>query len=350
MRFVAPLMMIALLAGCHKAADPVATPQPLAVEAVQVLSADSGALGNSTAATPATIVHDRESVLSFRVGGTITALHAHLGDHLARGALVAALDATAYHAAVARAEADVARLSRADQRNSELLAAGAIAAADRQDTQSALSAARAAATNAHYDLHSAQLHMPFPGVILSKTVELGATVAPGQSLVSVADTRTPMVARAQVAPALAHVLRRGMSAQVQSADRSTPLNGHILRISAANDPRTGTIEVDVALDGAPQIASGTTGSVVFANGSATSNATAVARQIIPAEALIDNDHGNGHVYIFDKRPAVARLMPVHVIGMDGENVTVSGLATDVRVITAGAGFVADGQPITVQGK
>jgi len=342
------LMATVALAGCQKASEPVTTPTPLAVEAVAVGTAGGEGADDAASAVPATISYDRESVLSFRVGGTLTQFNAHLGDRLARGALVAAIDATAYRAAATRAEAEAARLERTTRRNAELLAAGAIASADAQDEQSALTAARAAATNARYDLRASQIHMPFPGIVLAKSVELGATLAPGQPLVTVADARTPLIARAQVAPSIAHRLSRGMAAQVQAADRSTLLNGHIQRISAASDLRTGSVEVDVALDGRANVASGTTASVRFAGGGARGAGLTTAQQIIPADALVDNVNGTGHVFIVDPRAKVARLVVVRVLGADGENVRVNGLPSDARVITAGAGFVVDGQSIAVQ--
>ncbi len=346
LRSIAPLLMIGILIGCNKPVEKTASLPPLQVETVAI--GESASIALASTSFPATIAYDRESALSFRVGGTVTALPVRLGDRLSRGALVAAIDATGYQSALIRTQADVARLERATQRNAELLAAGAIAKAEVQDAQSSLAAARAAAASAHYDARSAQLHMPFPGVVLSKSADIGATLAPGQSLVTVADTRTPLVARTQLAPALAHDLHRGMRAVVLPADRAAVLSGHILRISATSDPRTGTVQVDVAIEGNPAIASGITGSVTFPNASAATQAS--AGQSIPAEALVDNADGNGHVYIVNARTMTAHLVPVLVLGIDGERVSISGLAPDARVITAGAGFVADGQRIVVQGQ
>jgi len=106
--------------------------------------------------------------------------------------------------------------------------------------------------------------------------------------------------------------------------------------------------VDIALDAAPQIASGTTASVTFPASGAIAQGSAAAQ--IPAEALVDNNQGRGHVYIVEPRTMVARLTPVAVLGINGEHVRVQGLPLHTRVITAGAGFVADGQRITVQGQ
>ena len=288
-------------------------------------------------------------MLSPRVGGIVRALPVTIGARLQRGSLVASLNDTPYRAALTRTNADAERLARVQERNSTLLSAGAVARADVQDNQSALSAARAAQASASYDLASTHIRMPFDGVVLSKAVEVGATVAPGQPLATVADLRSPLIARVQAPGEIVNQLQRGMAATISTSGANTSMSGHILRRGALSDPRTGTVEIDVALPGATKFVSGTVVSVSFPTLRKASGGTGSAgvTQHIPAEALVDSHDGHGHVYIVDPRSQTARLIPITVSAFDDDAVRVSGIPDKVQVITVGAGYVADGQKVAV---
>ncbi len=345
-RGTAGLLGLAVLAGCHAAPEQNQDAPPLPVEAALVTTAaasegDGGGGGSST--WPATFARDREARLSLRLGGVLAAMPARIGEHLPRGALVARIDATPQHAAAARSDADVTRLTADAARNEALLAAGAISQAERDTTRAALTAARAGASASHYDDASGTLRMPFAGTILTREAEQGETVAPGQVLVSIADTASPLIARAAVSEAGARALSPGMPAQVQWGDTPS-MAARILRIGGAAGAATGTVEVDLALSAPRAITSGALGSVTFA-----ANRAAPAVQRIPAEALLDAAGGGGHVFVIsaDNR---ARRLAIRVLGIDGDLVRVAGLPAEARVITAGAGFVAEGQRVTIAAK
>lgn len=333
MRFMPPLLCL-LLAACGKPAPEA--PAPLPVEVAMV--------GNGTAAQgaayPARIAYDRETVLSPRLGGIVRAMPVSVGQRLGRGALIAALDDTPYRAALSRADADASRTARDAARDAALVSAGATAETDAKDAASAAQAARAARQAAAYDLASARLTMPFPGIVLAKSADIGATVAPGQPVASVADTASPLIARVSAPANAARNLQRGAPATI-SVDGQT-ITGHVLRIGAASDAASGTVEVDVALDAGHGLTSGAAGSAQFAT------AMADGEQHIPAEALVDSQNGTGHVYLVTA--GVARLTALRVLGMGDSDVRVAGLPLGAKVITAGAGFVADGQRVTVLAK
>lgn len=342
-----------VLAACSKPPETNNAHPPLPVEVVSVGDDTSTPTNGASAAShdahyAAVIAYDRESVLSPRVGGIVQVFPVTIGARLRRGSLVAALNDTPYRAALMRSNADAERLARAQERDHTLLTAGAVASADVQDNQSALNAARAAQAAASYDLASTRVRMPFDGVVLSKAVDVGATVAPGQPLATVADLHSRLIARVQVPSEIASQLQRGMAATIQISGSAASVSGRTLRSGALSDPRTGTIEVDVALPDATKFASGTVVSASFPtlrNVGGTGNAGAA--QHIPAEALVDNHDGHGHVYIVDPRSQTARLIPITVAGFDDDALRVSGIPDKAQVITVGAGYVADGQKVAV---
>lgn len=335
------LPLILLAAGCA-ATKPDAQEEPLPVEVARV----EGAAAVDGDRFPATVRRDREAALSFRVPGAITAMPVRIGARLPAGALVAALDATPYRAAVTRAEMEFARLARADRRNAGLVAAGAVAAADREDVESARTAAAAALAAARYDQASARLVMPFSGVVLSRTAEQGETVAAGQAVARVADLSSPLLARATVPAGVAARLRPGAIARFRPSGEARELTARVRRVGVASDPRTATVEVDLELPGGAPLALGQVGAVAFD----LAVDTGAAVQRIPAEALLTARNGWGEVFVLDRKAQVARRTRLRVQGFDGEALRVSGLPAGAEVITAGAGFVADGQKVKVAGR
>jgi RND family efflux transporter MFP subunit len=329
------LLSTALLAACARAPAAQA-PEPLPVEVARVTA---GGPADAGASYGAVIAHDRETTLSPRVAGIVQAMPAQIGAHLRRGALVAALADAPYRAALARSQADVARLARADTRNEALLNAGAVAQADVRDNATATGAARATLAAAAYDLASTRVTMPYDGVVLARSAEIGTTLAPGQAVVTVADLASALVARAQVPATVAAGLHPGMAATVRLPGGTLP--AHVLRVGAASDPRAATVEVDLALAPGTTLASGTVASARFA-------APAAATARIPAEALVDSRGGRGHVYVLDR--GAAHLTAIIVLGIDDDAVRIAGLQPGTLVITTGAGFVGDGQPVEVMAR
>ena len=349
---IASALMV--LAACSKSPEANNAHPPLPVEVVSVGDEASTPSNGASASShdahyAAVIAFDRESVLSPRVGGIVQVFPVTIGARLRRGSLVASLNDTPYRAALMRSNADAERLARAQERDRTLLTAGAVAPADVLDNQSALNAARAAQASASYDLASTRVRMPFDGVVLSKAVDVGATVAPGQPLASVADLHSRLIARVQVPSAIASQLQRGMAATISASGSAASLSGQILRSGALSDPRTGTVEVDVALPDATKLASGTVISVSFPTlrNASLGTGSAGAAQHIPAEALVDSHDGHGHVYIVDPRSQTARLIPITVYGFEDDAVRVSGIPDKAQVITVGAGYVANGQKVAV---
>jgi RND family efflux transporter MFP subunit len=333
-----------VLAACGTAAPP-AGPAPVPVSAVTV---GAPTAGGEEAVFSATIRRDREANLSFRVGGTVAEAPARIGQELPAGALVAALDPTAYRAGVARQGAEVARLERAAGRYAGLVEAGAVADASARDARDALAGARAGLTAARFDLAGTRLVMPFRGVVLSRQVERGETVGGGQVVATVADLGAPLLATAQVTATAATRLRPGTPATI-AAEGAAPLAGRVLRVSGGSDPRSGTVAVEVALPGAARLPSGTPVSVRFAlSPLAGGAAPAMAPVAIPAEAVLAARGQRATVFVIDGQGR-ARRREVGFLGFDDRAARVSGLPAGTRVITAGAGFVAEGDRVVEAG-
>ena len=289
---------------------------------------------------PVAIVRDRESNVSFRVGGVIQALNIRAGQTVQLGQALATLKPTLYASNRARAESDVNKLQNAARRNEELVKAGAVSTGTKEDTEDALVAANAALGAARYDEESATIKAPFAGIVLSRDAEVGETVSPGQRVFRIADIGSTVIAKSSVPTQVARNLRVGGGARVRIGDTWMPAT--IRFVGALSDPKTGAVMVDLMVPKASTIASGTMGSVEFIQKTTSKGDEDI---LLPPEALLESKNGEGSVYVFDAKNSVALRTPIKVLGFDGELIRIAGLDKGVKVLTTGAGFVTDGQKV-----
>lgn len=313
----------------------------LAVRAITAGGDSATPIGQRYAAT---LHFEREADLSFRVPGRITRLALRAGDRAAPGTLLAAIEPDAFAAAATRAAADVARTQRDADRLAALVGDGATSPAAAAAAGDAARAARAAAGAAQYDLASTRLLIPWRALVLDRRAQAGETVGAGQVVARIADLGSPQLALAQVPAERAATLHRGDAAQVWTSDGALGAPGHVTRIAGATDPQSGLVTVEIRLARPLTLASGSPLAVAFA----AQAPAADARQRIPAEALIDADDTSASVWTIagDGRAHRAR---VRFFGFDDRDALVAGLPAGARVITAGAGFVGEGQRVRVIG-
>lgn len=126
-----------------------------------------------------------------QVSGTISALYADFNDRVRNGQVLAQLDPTFLKAQVAQSRADLQRTdvqvrqaARDSARVFPLLNGGLVSEADIDASRSALDEARAsrasaaaALDRAETNLRYATIHSPIDGVVISRDVDVGQTVA-----------------------------------------------------------------------------------------------------------------------------------------------------------------------------
>ncbi|MFM8375792.1 MAG: efflux RND transporter periplasmic adaptor subunit [Phenylobacterium sp.] len=325
-----------LLAACSPGEKPAAAP-PASVETALVEA--EGAQGGLT--VTGTLERQREMNLAFRVGGVMTALSVDAGDPVAAGQVLARIDPLAVNARVTQSEADLERARRDLRRDEALFAQGYVSSQRLEDRRSALKAAQAAYDSAAFDGRWARLVAPAGGVVLERLAQAGEVVQPGQAVLRIADLSSPLVLRAPVADRDIARISRGqtVSASVDSLP-GPPLQGRVVRVGQGADPRTGAVTVEVEIPGRPELRSGLTAKAVF---SGTGSATDAVR--VPAEAVIEAS--GEKAFVFRLRGDRVVRTPVAFLGFDGDDARLRGLAPGERVVTAGGGFVSDGERVRV---
>ncbi|SFI93804.1 RND family efflux transporter, MFP subunit [Caulobacter sp. UNC279MFTsu5.1] len=332
------------LAACGPAKAPAAPPPPQAVEAVAVSA--PRAAGGVTAT--GTLERRREMALSFRIAGVLTRVAVEAGDPVRAGQVLATIDPAAVDARQQASSADLDKARRELDRARTLYAKGYVAKARLDDAESAVRSASAAYGAAAFDRRWAQLVSPASGVVLERRAQAGEVVQPGQAVVSVADLNSPLVLRAPLPDR--DVAGIGVGAPVEVTVDALPgqvLAGRVTRLGQSADARTGAVTVEIEVAARPELRSGQIATARLARRAPASPGPAFAR--VPAEAVLEASGGQAAVLRLDNGPGGmrARRTPVRFGGFDGDDALVAGLPDGARVITAGAGFVSDGDRVTV---
>lgn len=234
------------LAGCGRHATPDSAGTPagpaVAVSAVDIVPAG----GESSLLLGGRLKADDEVTIAARVAGRLSALPVADGAPVRRGAAVALFSAPEAEAAraaarsaatAARVRRDVARRQAA--RMDTLLAAGVVtrrerelADDEREAAESAWSAAEAANAQAAQSL---SVEAPFDGVIVRHLVDPGASVMPGQPLLTMRSASAREVVVAIPDGAVPHAAQARWAVQ----DRAGAWHeAHLARLDGASDPAT----------------------------------------------------------------------------------------------------------------
>ena len=337
-----------VLAACGPAKAPAAPPPPQAVEAVAVSA--PRASGGVTAT--GTLERRRQMALSFRIAGVLTRVAVEAGDPVRAGQVLATIDPAAVDARQQASGADLDKARRDLARAQTLYAKGYVAKVRVDDAESAVRSASAAYSGAAFDRRWAQLVSPASGVVLERRAQAGEVVQAGQAVVTVADLTSPLVLRVPLAARDVTGIAVGSAVEITiDALPGQMLTGHVTRVGQATDVRTGavTVEIEVAASSnqeRPDLRSGQIANARLASRAPTANA-GFAR--IPAEAVLEASGETAAVLRLDNGPRDlrARRTAVRFGGFDGDDALVAGLPDGARVITAGAGFVSDGDRVTV---
>jgi membrane fusion protein, multidrug efflux system len=211
-----------------------------------------------------TLEPEREAVLRAQVQGSVLQTYADQGQAVSAGTVLARIDATgiqdAYNSAragvvAARNSADIAAKDQA--RNEKLLAAGAIAERDIEQSRRTLIAAQAALEDANSRLASAEKQFrsttvvaPFGGIVSERPVSAGDIVQPGTSLFTVVDPSS-MRLEASVPAEQLSLIRVGVPVVFTvSGYPGRQFVGHIVRVNPTADPTTRQVRIYVSIPNA----------------------------------------------------------------------------------------------------
>ncbi|WP_409020009.1 efflux RND transporter periplasmic adaptor subunit [Brevundimonas vesicularis] len=246
-------------------------------------------------------------------------------------------------ASVQSAEANVARDDAALARAQELKARGFLsqasldtALANQRSSQANLAMAQAARAETRTRLAQSDIKAPVSGLIVSRSVTRGQIISAGTELFRlVRDGRLEL--DAQVSETNLPALRPGQTATIESNEGATA-TGTIRIVTPEVDPQTRLGIARISLNTNSGLKPG-----MFAR--ATINAGDRASTAVPTNAVLYRDNKAG-VFVLDNAGTV-RFSPITILSRADDQTAVSGINPGVRVVVEGAGFLNDGDKVTV---
>lgn len=336
------------MAGCKQEAS---VPEPVRPVLSTVLQPAAAA----SAVAVGTVEPRYETHLGFRVLGRLIARPVNVGDLVAEGQAVAAIDPTALELAAQSAKADLSKAQallenaiRTEERKRILIKTDATtrqtlddAEQGRAGAQASSARARANLTKAIEQLGYARVKADFAGVVTAVGAEVGQVVSPGQSIVTVArpDIREAVVDIGADFPApLAVGLPFTVSLQLLPA---VQVQGQIREIAPQADSVTRMRRVRIALNDPP--ASFRLGSTIAAK--LSESHSSVLR--VPASAVLKQGVEN-FVWVIDESTSTVSLQGIDLAEDEGGIRITGGLAPGARIVTAGIHSLKQGQQVRIE--
>jgi RND family efflux transporter MFP subunit len=338
-----PLAVAALLAGFAALGGSTAAPKEAPPVPVRVAVAGPTPTAGEIRAT-GTLLFKREITLGFKVTGIIKGFNVDAGDAVKAGAVLARLDPTEVGARSRDTQAQLDNAEANLKRQQDLFAKGFASQARVDEAKAAVERARAARDSSAFDSAKAELRAPADGVVLSRLAEPNEVVAPGAPILLFGDASAGLVVVTPVSDTQIPRIRGGDKATINFAGLA-PLKAEVARLAAKADQRTGAFDVELKLT---EVASGLRSGLV---GEARIVPTVKDRisgyMAIPAIALLEGRGDRAAVFVVDKQNRAQRRS-VRIGGFVDDLVLIAeGLVRGERVVTSGAPYLRNGQPVVV---
>jgi len=340
------------LTACGEA--PVEDTGPVARPVKSIVVASPA--GSGVRNFPGRIDSANKADLAFRVSGTVAELGVNEGEAVKRGQVLARLDQTDFQITLRDRQATWDRADKDFKRASELVDEGAISRRDYDLVEANFKTTDAALAQAKQNIDYTILRAPFDGSVAERHIEAFEEVQVGQYIFSIIDRSSLQVKFdipeniIMLLPAASEAGERAEDINVWAAfdvasERCFELQFKEAAIRA--DAQTQTFEVTFSLP-TPQgvtVLPGMTASVTVDLSKAI-NEDAV--YYVPIAAVSGTIELNPRVWAVDEETMTVRERPVTVGRMVGSSLEITGgLEPGIRIVTAGAAYLAEGMPVTL---
>ena len=332
--------LLALLAACGDGESaPQAPPTPV-----------RSALSTSGPAAPAIVTTGRVETadqmrLSFKVGGVIRKLHVQPGDKVRKGQRLAEIELTEIAAQVAQARETAAKARRDLERGERLYADQVISLEQLEALRTGEAVAQAQLEAVRFNEGYAAIVAPRDGSVLQKLAEERELVPAGQAVIVLGALDRGYVVRTALSDR--EIVQLALQDAVEVRCDAFPgelLTGHVSEIATASDAATGMFPIEVRLDDTPlNLVTGLVAKLSIVPASARR----AQLTYVPIAAIVEGDGRRASVFVVDGANARRRAVQVAFIGPESVALA-SGLEPGVRVVTDGALYLQDGEPIAVQ--
>jgi len=294
----------------------------------------------------------QDVIISAEVGGyRVAEVLVDVGDRVRKGQRLVSLSKALLQAEVAtkqaalkQREAELMNAQASLERGQSLSTQNLLSKSDLDRLTSEQLASQSRLESARADLETSQLRLKFTevvapddGVVTSRTVTVGQIAQAGNEMLRI--MRNGRIEwRGEAPETRLTELAAGQGVSVLTAD-GTPFHGTIRVVSptiAAND-RTALVYVDLPTDERLRPGMFARGEVAIGTGPA---------YMVPLESVVSSD-GYSYVFVLSEDNIVARRRIETGAVHEGSIEVVSGLESGERIVNKGAGFLKDGDRVSV---
>ncbi|MEM7307329.1 MAG: efflux RND transporter periplasmic adaptor subunit [Planctomycetota bacterium] len=340
------LLALAGLPACSDASadqgEPAAREEVEAIH-VAVATVELGDLV-STYGTSATLRAEARATVASRTRGVVEAILAEEGDRVLADQMLAQLEDDEQELALKRArsvhEIKQREFNRLTKLNEEKIV-----------SDSEIELVRREAAEAELDVELAELNLdrtairaPFDGILVTRQLDVGATVADGTEMFELADI-DPLFADVSVPERHVGQLAPGQKVRLRADGVEAPVDARIERLAPVVDPTTGTVKVTVAVEGAVSLRPGAFVEVQIV----TEVHTGV--RVVPRSALVAEGR---RWLVFRPVDGGSKVEAIEVeLGFEeGDRVEVAAsgegrLEVGDEVVATGASALSDGAPVRI---
>jgi RND family efflux transporter MFP subunit len=301
---------------------------------------------SSLYSTSATLRADRQATVIARTRGVVRRLVVEEGDRVGAEQPLAYLEDDEQKIAAARARTTEESARRDHERLADIYQRGLVSVdeyeASRRDAEDAAHALELA----ELELYRTVIRAPIAGVVVTRHLDVGATVSDGTPVYDLADLQ-PLYADINIPER--HVTRLEPGQEVLlTADATGAAAGAIIeRIAPAVDPTTGTVKVTVAVEAGSGLRPGAFVRVDIVTDT-HADALVVARSALVAEGR------RWHLYRLTEEGTNVEQIEVELGFETGDRIEIAGtkntsvdIAPGESVIIVGAPALSDGAKVRV---
>jgi membrane fusion protein, multidrug efflux system len=323
------------LNGCKEEAQ-APQAQPPVVRVAQVLASDSA----QDLVLSGQLEADVSVAVSFGTTGSVEKVLVDEGQAIAKGQVLATLDAGSLKDQLALSQAKANQAEDAWKRMEPMHRNGTLPEIKWVEVETGRDQARSAVSMATRNLQDAVLRAPLSGLVARRSIQPGERALPGASAFTLVQTGT-MLATLSVAEKDIARIRPGMAARVEVSATGTHVAGKVREIGVEADPFTRTYKVKVALpnpDGALKV-----GMVSQVRLSIPDRAPTPI--VPPAAVLID---AQGRRYAWTLTDSVIHRREVRTGSLVQEGLAIdSGLKVGETVVVSGTPMLSEGLHVQV---
>lgn len=185
---------------------------------------------------------------SFKSSGNLQQLNIDVGEHFKRGDVLASVDTDELNSELNSLLAEKAYVNEEVKRLMELRKQNAVSASELEKYKSTSSQLKSSITRVKKLMEATSIIAPYDGIVISRALELGEYVAPGQMVMEIAPINKNLVVNVDVLESELGQLKYGDQVEVSGSSENGPTFGVVKKLTSTPNATTGLYRVSLAVE------------------------------------------------------------------------------------------------------